>query len=411
MSNLRGKRVILGVTGSIACYKSADLASKATQQGAQVRVILTPAAEKFITPVTFAAVTGQRAWVDMYARDETGHFPHTTLSREADLIVIAPLTANTLAKLAYGLADNLLTATVLDSTAPVLVAPAMESQMWAHPATQANIAVLRERGVHVVGPEEGYLASGARGIGRMAEVPTIIGAMRWVLGQNGPLSGRKVVVSAGGTREPLDPVRFLGNWSSGKMGVAIAEAARDLGARVVLVHAPLSVPLPFGVETRPVLTAQEMFEAIMAATEDADVYVGAAAVADFRPARAAQEKIKKGEAETVTIPLERTPDILGNVGARRPHTGHPRVLVGFAAETGDLVSYAREKLQRKGLDLIVANDVSAPDAGFGTDTNRVTLIDREGKVEPWPLMPKAEVAERLMARVVALLTSSSPTQI
>ncbi len=400
MSNLRNARVILGVTGGIACYKGADLASKVAQQGAHVDVILTPAALEFIRPATFAAVTRRRAWTDMYAPDEEGRFPHVTLSHAADIIVVAPATANTIAKLAHGLADNLLTATILDSRAPLLLAPAMETNMWEHPATQANVALLRARGVHFVGPEAGHLASGASGVGRMAEVPTILGAMRYVLGLNGPLRGRKVVITAGGTREPLDPVRFLTNPSTGKMGVALAEAARDLGAQVVLVHAPLQVPVPYGVRSHSVMTAQEMFEAVMAEVDDADVFIAAAAVADFRPTQQATEKIKKEGQEGLILHLERTPDILGTVGKRRKATGRPRVLVGFAAETTNLLAAAREKLERKNLDLIVANDVRARDAGFAADTNRVVIIDREGRVEHWPLMSKAEVAERIMAWIM-----------
>lgn len=403
MSNLQGRQIVLGVTGGIACYKSADLASKAAQQGARVDVILTPAATRFISPLTFTAVTGRRAWTDMYTPDEQARFPHVTLSRRADLIVIAPATANTIAKLAHGLADNLLTATVLDSRAPLLLAPAMETHMWEHPTTQENVRVLKARGVHVVGPEAGHLASGAEGVGRMAEVPTILGAMRYVLGLNGPLRGHKVVITAGGTREPIDPVRFITNPSTGKMGVALAEAARDLGATTVLVHAPLQVPLPYGVRSVPVLTAQEMFDAVMAEVEGADVFIAAAAVADFRPARRADQKVKKEGRERLVLELERTPDILGTVGGRRRATGRPRVLVGFAAETENLEAAAREKLARKHLDVIIANDVTAADAGFAADTNRVVYIDREGRVEPWPLMSKADVAERILARVMERL--------
>ena len=410
MSNVRGKRIVLGVTGGIACYKSADLASKLTQMGARVETILTPAALNFIRPATFAAVTRAPVWTDMYTPDREGRFPHVTLSRQADMIVIAPCTANTLAKLAHGLADNLLTATVLDSRAPLLLAPAMETHMWTHPATQANVELLHRRGVYTVGPEKGHLASGATGEGRMSEVPTLIEAIRWVLGRNGPLREHKVVVSAGGTREPIDPVRFLTNPSTGKMGVAIAAAARDLGADVVLVHAPIQVPVPYGVVARPVTTAAEMFTAVMEETEDADVFVSAAAVADFRPGAVATEKIKKEGRERLVIELVRTPDILAQVGERRRRSGRPRVLVGFAAETENLLAAAMDKIRRKNLDLIVANDVSAPDAGFGVDTNRVILLDREGHQEAWPLMTKEEVAERLMARIMALLGKAAHTE-
>lgn len=403
MSNLKGKRVLLGVTGGIACYKAADLASKATQQGAAVDVVLTAAATRFIQPLTFAAVTGRPAYTDedMYRPLPDGRFPHVTLSHEVDLIVIAPATANTIAKLAHGMADTLLTATVLDSRAPLVIAPAMESEMWEHPATQANVQALRERGAHFVGPERGHLASGREGIGRMAEPPTILEAMRYVLGQNGPLRGRKVVITAGGTREPMDPVRFITNPSTGKMGVALAAAARDLGAHTVLVHAPLSVPVPYGVRSVPVTTAQEMLEAVLAEVRDADVFIAAAAVADFRPAVTAAQKIKKEQVgDKLTLELERTPDILATVGQNRDTWGRPYVVVGFAAETEDLIRAAQEKLRRKRLDLIVANDITAPDAGFAVDTNRVTLIDKEGRITPWPLLSKEEVAERLMREII-----------
>ncbi len=409
MSNLRGKHIVLGVTGGIACYKSADLASKVSQQGARVETILTPAALNFIRPATFAAVTRAPAWTDMYSPDREGRFPHVTLARAAHLIVIAPLTANTLAKLAHGLADNLLTATVLDTEAPILVAPAMETHMWEHAATQENVRILKARGVHVVGPEAGHLASGASGMGRMSDVRTLLEAMRWVLGHSGPLRGTKVVVSAGGTREPLDPVRFLTNPSTGKMGVAIAAAARDLGATVVLVHAAIQVPVPYGVTPRPVTTAQEMYEEVMAETEDADVYISAAAIADFRPATVAKTKVKKEGRERWRVELVRTPDILARVGKRRRQTGRPRLLVGFAAETADLVTAAREKIRHKNLDLIVANEIGAANAGFAADTNRVILLDKEGHRDAWPLLTKEEVAERLMVRIMDMLKQMNDT--
>ncbi len=403
MTNLRGKRVILGVTGGIACYKSADLASKLAQQGAQVDVILTSAAEQFITPTCFSAVTGRQTWTDrdMYAPDVTGAFPHIALARAADVVIIAPITANTLAKLANGLADNLLTTTVLATRAPLILAPAMETHMWEHPATQANVQTLRARGAHVVGPELGHLASGATGIGRMAEPTTLLEAIRYVLGQNGPLRGYKVLITAGATREPIDPVRFITNPSSGKMGVALAAAARDAGATTVLVHGPINVPVPYGVRTVPVTTAQEMLDAVLAEVEDTDVFIAAAAVADFRPTRQAAQKLKKDVVgPTWTLTLERTPDILGTVGHLRREGHRPYVVVGFAAETQNLIAAAQEKLTRKGLDLIVANDITAPDAGFAVDTNRVTVIEREGTITPWPTLPKDVVAERLMVQII-----------
>lgn len=415
---LAGKKVILGVTGGIAAYKAADLCSKLVQAGAAVDVILTDAAVRFVAPLTFSALSGRPGRVDMWTTSGGDPIPHVKMAGEADLVVVAPLSANTLAKLALGLADNLLTATLLatpilrahagrsdgDGGVPWVLAPAMESHMWANPMAQTHMAALRDRGAFQVGPGVGRLASGASGAGRMAEPGEIFAAARWVLAQRGPLAGRRVLVTAGGTQEPLDPVRYITNASSGKMGVALAEAARDLGAAVALVHAPLAVPVPFGIESVPVRTAVEMCDAVLARAEETDILIGAAAVADFRPAEAASHKIKKTPGqETMTVRLVRNPDILAEVAGRRAETGWPKVVVGFAAETQDLLANAGAKLRAKRLDIIAANDVTEAGSGFGADDNRVTLLFADGREEVLPIMAKIAVARRVMEAALAQL--------
>ena len=401
---IEGARILLGVTGGIAAYKAAFLASRLTQAGARVDVIMTTGAARFITPLTFQGVTGRPVHDDVFGSLPDGRIAHVNLAKEADLLIVAPLTAHTLARLAHGLADDLLTVTALACTAPLLLAPAMEEHMWQHPATQANLETLRQRGAFIVGPLSGHLASGASGIGRMVEPDDLLGAARYLLGRRGPLTGRRVVITAGGTHEPLDPVRFIGNRSSGKMGVALAEAALDLGADVALIHGPLAVALPWGVEAVAVESAQQMCEAVLAQQPTTDVLIGAAAVADFRPAAVAEQKIKKQPGSGgLTIELVRNPDILAVVAAQRPLSGRPLVTVGFAAETENLHANAQAKLAAKGLNLIVANDVTASDAGFGVDTNRVTLLAPDSPPEALPLLSKAAVAAQIMQRVTALL--------
>jgi phosphopantothenoylcysteine decarboxylase/phosphopantothenate--cysteine ligase len=320
------------------------------------------------------------------------------------------LSANTMAKLALGLADNLLTATLLATTAPWVLAPAMESHMWANPVTQEHAGALRSRGAILVGPGAGHLASGASGTGRMAEPSQILDAARLVFAREGPLAGRRVLVTAGGTQESLDPVRFLTNASSGKMGVALAEAARDLGASVTLVHAPLSVALPAGVECLPARSAALMRDVVLSRLEGTDILIAAAAVADFRPAQAAAEKIKKGPGDGgLTLELVRTPDILAEVAQQGRATGRPRVVVGFAAETQNLLQNASAKLKAKQLDLIVANDVTQADGGFGSDDNRVTLLFRNGRQEALERMPKPDVAARVLRAAMSLLLDSPET--
>jgi phosphopantothenoylcysteine decarboxylase/phosphopantothenate--cysteine ligase len=401
---LDGRSIVLGVSGGIAAYKAADLTSRLVKSGARVDVVMTAAAAEFVRPITFQALTHRPVALEMFALLQETEIGHVSLGQRADLMVIAPATANTLAKLALGLADNMLVTTALACRAPILLAPAMESGMWANPATTANMQTLRGRGLLVIGPEPGRLASGGYGEGRMAEPADILEACRWVLGRGGALAGRKVVVTAGGTREAVDPVRFVGNRSSGKMGLALAAAARDRGADVTLVYGPGARPLPYGATGVPVESAEEMKAAVLAAASEADVLLMAAAVADYRPGAAAKQKIKKS-GESLHIDLVRTSDILSEVAGARTETGRPRVVVGFAAETQDLLANARAKLARKGLDLIAANDVSATDAGFEVDTNRVTLLDAAGGTESLPLMSKAAVAERILDRVTALLSA------
>jgi phosphopantothenoylcysteine decarboxylase/phosphopantothenate--cysteine ligase len=403
MSNpLYNKRILLCVSGSIAAYKAADLASKLTQAGAQVDVVLTHAALQFISPLTFQSVTGRRAFTDADLWGSEGHVQHIGLGKNADLLVIAPATANTLARLAHGLADNLLSLAALAAPCPLLIAPAMDGGMFAHPATQANLEILRQRGAILVGPTEGHLASGLSGVGRMVEPAELLGHIRLALSHRGSLQGHKIVVTAGGTQEPIDPVRAITNRSSGKQGFALAQAALDLGATVVLIAGPVSLPTPSGAQRVDVHTAQEMMEAVLAAIPQATALVMAAAVADFRPAAPAANKIKK-ESGVPQIRMEATPDILNTVADFKLKTGWPQYAIGFAAESQHLLENAHAKLEAKKLDLIVANDISAADAGFTVDTNRVTLLYPDGRVESLPLMSKEKVADTVFERLLALL--------
>ncbi len=402
MAILNSKRILLGVTGSIACYKAADLASKLTQLGAAVDVVLTSAAVNFISPLTFQSVTGRRAYVDADLWGPEGHVLHVNLVSQADLLVIAPATANTLAKLAYGQADNLLTLAALASTAPLLLAPAMDGGMYEHPATQANLKTLKERGAVIAGPQSGHLASGLSGVGRMAEPAELLGHIRVLLGRSGPLAGRKVVVTAGGTQEAIDPVRSITNRSSGKQGYALAQAALDLGAAVTLISAPTALTPPVGAELVPVTSAKDMLEAVLANAKGSDILLMAAAVADFRPRKEAKQKIKR----TAGVPkLEITANLDILLELRKVKGNQPKVVVGFAAESKDLIENAKQKLKAKHLDLIVANDIAASDAGFEVDTNRVVLLDKTGKQEELPLMSKDEVARIVVERAAALSES------
>jgi len=401
---LVGRRIVLGVTGSIAAYKAADLASKLTQAGAQVDVVLSQAAQKFISALTFRSLTGRSVYTDSDLWSVEAHILHVGLAADADLLVIAPATANTLAKIAHGQADSLLTITALAADCPLLVAPAMDAHMYENQATQANVETLNKRGIMVIGPAEGRMASGFVGLGRFIEPQEIIGHIRLALGKSGPLAGFQVLVTAGGTQEPIDAVRTITNRSSGKQGYALAQAALDRGAAVTLISAPTYLDPPVGADLVAVKTAKELQSAVVSASPESDVLLMAAAVADFRPGKAQFEKIKRRKG-IPKIDLEPTEDILGLVATVQEQEGRPRLIVGFAAESENLVANAREKMEEKGLALVVANDISSEIAGFEVDTNQVTLIDSEGGVQELPLMSKAEVAEVVLQRVLQLLES------
>lgn len=399
---LAGRHIVLGVSGSIACYKAVEVASRLVQAGAVVDVAMTPAATEFIRPLTFRSITQREPYVDMFRPQGEYGEAHVELARRTDLMLIAPATASTLGRLAHGIADDFVSLTAIATQAPLLVAPAMDAQMWEHAAVQANHDTLLERGVEFVGPAEGRLASGRIGSGRLVEPAQIVEAVRWRLGrERGDLAGRTVAVTAGGTREAIDPVRYLSNHSSGKQGYALAEAARDRGARVFLIST-VDRPTPVGVTLVPVNSHAEMQAALAAACDPADggaeLVLMAGAVADYSPVAAADRKIKRAEqgGERMTIELAENADIIASLDT-------PAIKVAFAAETDDLVENAARKLQAKGARLIVANDVSATDAGFAVDTNRVTILDDRGAREDLPLMSKYDVAMRVLDRAVALL--------
>jgi phosphopantothenoylcysteine decarboxylase/phosphopantothenate--cysteine ligase len=397
VSILRGARILLGITGGVAAYKSVDLASKLVQQGAQVDAVLTEAAREFIGPASLNAITRRPVHgsvFESWTPDWTGHL---SLGEESDLIVVAPATANAIGNLANGLAPDMLYSAILASSAPLLVVPAMEDAMFRHPATQQNLETLRQRDAILVGPESGRLASGHDGVGRMSEPAVIVGAARMALGRHGVLAGRRIVVTAGGTREALDPVRYLGNRSSGLMGYAIAQAAMDAGASVILISGPTNLPTPYGVMRIDVQTAVEMRDAVTEAVNGAQAIVMAAAVADYRPKNIRSEKLKKSElGATLSLDLVANPDIIAGIN-------EPGLLkIGFAAETSDLVEHARKKLREKGLDLVVANDA---ERAIGSPENQVSLVWPDGKVDELPRLPKELVAEMLIDRVSGLLAN------
>ncbi len=392
---LQGKNLILGVTGSIACYKALDLASKLTQAGACVDTIMSYGATQFVSPLAFRSITHQPVVTESFDPDSKLSIEHVHLAKKADLLVVAPATAHVIAKMAAGFADDPLTTTILATEAPVMVAPAMDGHMYENHATSDNISKLESRGIKFVGPATGHLASGLTGVGRLVEVPHLLGHISALLGQKGDLAGRTLVISAGGTQEAIDPVRVITNRSSGKMGYALAEAARDRGARVVLVAAPTSLEAPAALRTIKVESALEMRDAVLEQVQGADALIMAAAVADYQPTRSASQKVKKSKSAW-TIDLQSTPDILEEAQGSF-------LKIGFAAETEDLLKNARSKLERKSLDLVVANDVSAEGSGFGVDTNKVALLSKSGGVEDLPLMSKHEVAHRILDQVALLL--------
>ncbi len=397
---LNGKHIVLGVTGSIAAYKACELASKLTQFGALVDVILTPAAERFVTPLSFSSVTGRKAYTDADLWGGEAHILHVGLGHSTDLVVIAPASANTIAKLAHGIADNLLTISSLAAQSPIIIAPAMDAGMYGHSATQANIEILKSRAVEFIGPVEGRMASGLVGLGRFVEPGDILGHIRLRMSQNGPLKGKKVVVTAGGTQEPIDPVRILTNRSSGKQGYAIAQAALDASAEVTLVSAPTALSAPVGAKVIAVRTAQQMLDSVVTECATADVLVMSAAIADFRPMKSEKEKIKKS-LDFSSIALEPTKDVLVEISRRKEKTGFPRIVIGFAAESKELNTNAKQKLAEKKLDMIVANDITKSDAGFEVDTNRVVLFSKDGSTETTPLLKKNEIAEIIMDRIIS----------
>jgi phosphopantothenoylcysteine decarboxylase/phosphopantothenate--cysteine ligase len=389
--------VVLGVTGCIGAYKACEVLRELQRRGADVRVVMTSAATRFVAPMTFEALSRHPVFHDQWAPGANGDIRHVSLADEADLLLVAPATANTLGKFARGIADDALSTLYLATRAPVLVAPAMNVNMYEHPAVQENLATLRARGALVVEPGSGYLACGWLGKGRLAEPEEIVDAAMAVLARRHDLEGETVLVTAGPTVEDIDPVRYLSNRSSGKMGYRLAEAARDRGAKVILVSGPTSLAAPHGVEVVPVRSAQDMQRAVAERVGPATVVIAAAAVSDFRPAEASPSKIKK-DSRPATLDLVRTPDILQGLGEAKG----ARVLVGFAAETEDLVANARRKLEAKNLDLVVANDVTAEGAGFGGDTNAVVLLKRDGSRIDVPVASKREVAERILDEVRAL---------
>ncbi|MGA2301601.1 MAG: bifunctional phosphopantothenoylcysteine decarboxylase/phosphopantothenate--cysteine ligase CoaBC [Candidatus Acidiferrum sp.] len=406
-------RITLGVTGGVAAYKSAELVRRLQQEGHSVQVVMTRAACEFVTPLTFAALSGQKVITDLFAKSSTGEanlesaIEHIAVAQRTDLLVVAPATADTLAKFARGLADDFLSTLYLASTAPVIVAPAMNVNMWQHAATQENLAVLKARGVHVVEPNAGYLACGMIGPGRLAELDEILRAVQGVAQAKRDLAGETLLVTAGPTCEDIDPVRYITNRSSGKMGYAVAEAGARRGAKVILITGPTALATPEGVERVDVRTAEEMLAAARKHFPACSLAIFAAAVADYRPAKPASSKIKRSK-EALTIRLEPNTDILATLAKEKGE----RIVVGFAAETEQVAENARKKLAQKNADLVVANDVTAEGAGFDHDTNIVTLFSRDGRDLPLPRMSKAEVAERILdeaVRIRAVLRSKPAT--
>ena len=397
---LKDKKIVLGVTGGIAVYKACDLVSRLKKQGAQVRVVMTENAMKFVPKLTFATLSANPVMSDTF--QERNELEHISLAKWADIFVVAPATANIIAKMANGIGDDLLSTTALAMTAPIMIAPAMNANMWRHPATQANMDTLISRGANVVGPESGHLACGDDDIGRMSDPEKIVAAIDALLTPRRDLEGKRVLVTAGPTVERIDPVRFITNRSTGKMGYAIAEAARDRGAEVVLVSGPVQLKAPVGLETVSIESSAQLCENVLARGDWADVVIQAAAPADFTPAHVADKKIKK-TGDDMHLELRATTDIAAELG-RRKHEG--QILVAFAAETNDVLENARGKLIRKNADLVVANDVSRKDAGFGVDTNIVTLISRTD-VRQLPMMTKREVADGILDRIGELLASDA----
>ena len=410
-------RVVVGVTGGVAAYKAAELVRRLQQEGLEVEVVMTRHAQEFLAPLTFAALTGRKVIKDMFSAEESAPanvesaIEHIAVAQRADALVIAPATSNTIAKLAQGIADDFLSTLYLATTAPTIIAPAMNVNMWEHEATQSNLKILRARGVHIVAPDEGYLACGMVGAGRLAGTDAIAHAVLGVLGISRDLAAETILITAGPTCEDLDPVRYLTNRSSGKMGYALADAAHRRGAKVILISGPVSISAPAGVDLVKVRTADEMLRAVRERVAESTVAIMSAAVADFRPAAQEAAKIKRG-ANGFTLDLQPTQDIIAEVAAQNSAPGRRRIVIGFAAETNNLLEHARKKLAEKGADFIVANDVTQPGAGFDVDTNIVTLLFRDAREnsasrdERLPKMSKFDVATRVLDEIVRLRNSS-----
>lgn len=396
---LQGKKIVLGVTGGIAVYKAVDLVSRLRKQGAEVRVVMTEHAQKFVTPLTFKEISGHQVAVSMWTSNQEFNVEHISLANWADAFVVAPATANILAKMACGLADDLLSTTLLAAQAPIIVCPAMNTGMYENSITQENIAKLQRHGVTVMPPAVGHLACGTSGAGRLPEPQEIVNFINGFFAQqNGDMRGLRVLVTAAGTREPIDPVRFVGNRSSGKMGYAVAQQAAERGAEVLLITGPSALPIPANVKAIKVETTKEMLDACLEAYASMDIVIKAAAVADYRPRDVADQKIKKKNDDALTVVMDKNPDILKELGSRK----EKQVLVGFAAETQNLLANAKEKIIKKNLDMIVANDVTAAGAGFNTDTNIVKFLYPSGELRSLEQMPKTEVAKLLLDAVMEL---------
>jgi len=395
---LAGKRILVGVTGGIAAYKVAEVVSRLRKLDVEVNVAMTKSATEFIAPLTLRSLSANPVYVDLFEEPKLWNVEHIALAEHVDAVIVAPATANTLAKMAMGLADNFLLTVLLATRAPIFVAPAMNHAMYHHPATQENLTRLRERGIKIIGPVTGFQACGTEGVGRMSEAVEIVDSIAQFFSESDCLKGKKALVTAGGTQEPLDPVRFLGNQSSGRMGYAIAQAMQEAGAETILVSAPTDLATPHGVTRVSVQTALEMHDAVLANFSNLDVVVKAAAVADYRPAAQAVQKIKK-DGTNHTIKLVPNPDILAELGLRKTS----QVLVGFAAETENLLANAQEKMYRKNVNLLVANDVTKPGAGFGSPTNIVSFLFPDGRRIDFPQMSKLEVARNLVREIANLL--------
>ena len=405
MERLSGKKIVLGVTGGIAAYKAVEVVSRLRKAGAQVHVIMTKEAAEFVTELTFREISGQPVTVDMWSKVPNFNVEHIALAQLADLMLIVPATANILAKAATGIADDMLTTTLLATKAPIFAAPAMNTNMYENPITQRNITELKRRGFHIIEPAAGHLACGISGKGRLPEPSDIVRVIEAFFQPEDSLAGRRILVTAGGTIEPLDPVRYIGNRSTGRMGYAIAAEASRRGADVVLISGPSNLPEPSGVETVHIDTARQMQSEVLARFTDADAVIMSAAVADYRPKTVAAEKIKKSDDELV-LHLERNPDILFDLGQRKTR----QLLVGFAAETCRVEEYAKRKLVKKNLDFIVANDVSQADAGFGVDTNRIKLFAKDGTMTEYPLMSKKELAGIILDHMAACLPTDKEVE-